>query len=151
MLHSLAKEDLVNGKLDMSQQCALAAQKSTLILGHFQRSVASRSREVIVPLCSALVKPHLEYCVQMWRSQYRRAMDMLECVQRWATKIIQWMEHLSYKDRLRELGLFSLEKRRFQCDLRVTFQYVKGGCTREGDRLFSRVCCDRTRQNYFKL
>ena len=98
-------------KLDMCQQCTLAPQKVNCILGCI-KSVASRSREVILPLCSVLVRPHLEYCIQMGSPLYRRDMDLLECVQRRATKMIQGMEHLSYKDRLRELGLFSLEKRR---------------------------------------
>ena len=52
---------------------------------------------------------------------------------------------------MRELGLFSLEKRRLWGDLRVTFQYLKVGCKKEGDRFFSRVCCDRTRGNSFKI
>ena len=60
------------------------------------------------------------------------------------------MEHLPYKSRLRELGLFSLEKRRLCADLRAAFQYVMTGNQKEGDRLLSRVCCDRTRENSFK-
>ena len=71
-------------------------------------------------------------------------MDQL-CIQNKATKIIPEMEHLSYEDRLRELELFSLEKRRLQCDLIAAFQYLKGSYRKEGDRLFSRVCGDRTR------
>ena len=72
--------------------------------------MASRVKKVIFPHCSALVRPHLEYCIQMWSPQYRRDMDLLECIQGRATKMIQGMEHLSYEDRLRELGLLSLEE-----------------------------------------
>ena len=67
----------------------------------------------------------LKNYIQLWRPQDRRDMDLLECVQSGATKMIHGMEHLSYEDRLRELGLFSLEKRRLQSDLRVAFQYLK--------------------------
>jgi len=55
------------------------------------------------------------------------------------------MEHLQFEDRLRELGLFSLEKRRLQGDLTAAFQYVNGGRKKEGDRLYRNICCDRTR------
>ena len=87
----------------------------------------------------------------MWSPQYRRDMDLLECIQRRVTKMIQEMEHLSYEDRLKELGLLSLENRRVQGDPIAALQYLKGSYRKEGDRLFSRVCGDRTRGNGFKL
>ena len=65
---------------------------------------------MVLPLDSALTRPHKEYCIQMWSPQWRRDMDLLEHIQRRVIKIIQGMAHLPYKDRLRELGLFCLEK-----------------------------------------
>ena len=67
---------------------------------------------MILPLCSVLMRPHLEYCVRMWSPQYGRNVDLLECIQKRDTEMIQGMEHLPCEDRLRELGLFSLKKRR---------------------------------------
>ncbi|KAM9614509.1 uncharacterized protein ACIBXB_021493 [Morphnus guianensis] len=142
---------LVDKKLNVTWQCAFAAHKANRILGCITRSMASRSSEVIPPLYCALVRPHLESCIQLWGPQRRTDMDLLKWVQRRATKMIRGLQHLSYEDRLRELGSFSLEKRQLQGDLRAAFQCLKGAYRKVREGLFPRACSDRTRGNGFKL
>jgi len=123
---------LVDEKFKMAHQCVLAAQKANCILGCIRRSVASRVRKVILPLHSALVRPHLEHCIQLSSPQHKKDMDLLERVQRRATKMIRGMEHLCYEERVRELELFSLEKRRLQGHLLAAYK-------RAGEGFFTRA------------
>ena len=114
--------ELLVEELNMTWQYALTAQKANGILGCIKSSTASKSREGILPLCSALVRAHLESCVQLWSPQHRKDMDLLERVQRRATTMIRGLEHQSCEDRLRELGLFILEQRRLRGELIAAFQ-----------------------------
>uniref|UniRef100_A0A8D2ILK3 Reverse transcriptase domain-containing protein n=1 Tax=Varanus komodoensis TaxID=61221 RepID=A0A8D2ILK3_VARKO len=142
---------LLDCRLNMSQQCDAVVKKANATLGCIVRSVASRSREVLLPLYTTLVPLQLEYCAQFWAPHYRKDIARLESVQHRATRLVTGLQGMPYEARLRELGLFSLEKRRLRGDLLATYRYVRGCHMGVGRDLFSPAEEGRMRSNGAQL
>ena len=104
-----------NGKV--STQCATVAKKGYQILGLISRSFISKKKPIILQLYKSLVRPHLDFCVQAWKPHLQKDIDVLERVQRRATKLVQECKGLDYISRLNYLNLTTMETRRTGADL----------------------------------
>ena len=126
---SVKEKDLgvtVSADMTVSEQCGLAAAKGNQILGLIRRNITYMDKTLIMPLYKAIVRPHLEYCIQAWRPYQKKDIDKLERIQRRATKLIPELKHLSYERRLIECRLTTLKTRRLRGDLIEVFKILNG-------------------------
>ncbi|MCP3680870.1 MAG: hypothetical protein GY782_11710, partial [Gammaproteobacteria bacterium] len=130
VLDSVTKEkDLgvtISDDLKPSHQCTEAIKKANKLVGFIGRAFEFKSDKIILTLYNSLVRPHLEYCVQFWSPYYKKDIEKLERVQRRVTKMIPRLRNKSYEDRLKNLNLFNLSKRRMRGDLIQVFKILKG-------------------------
>ena len=115
-----------SGDMKVSEQCGIANSKGNQILGLIRRTNIYEEKQLIVPLYKAIVRPHLEYCIYAWRPYRKKNIDKLERIQRRATKLIPELRDLSYKSRLLQCGLTTLEARRLRGDQIEMFKIVNG-------------------------
>lgn len=118
---------VISSDLKVGRQCAKAASKGNQILGMIYRTFSTRDRGVMLKLYKSLVRPHLEYCGPAWTPHLRKDVDVLERVQRRATKMMEGMGEMDYSDRLAALGLTTLETRRIRADLIELYKLLRGG------------------------
>lgn len=115
---------IVESSGKVTEQCVVAAKKANIALGMIKRNIQYKSKDVIVRLYKALVRPKLEYCVQAWCPYLKKDVDILERVQRRATKMIAGLRNVKYEDRLVSTGLLPLDKRRVRGDLIQVFKFI---------------------------
>ena len=114
----------ISADMKVSEQCGIAASKGNQIIGLIRRNIAYKDKKLIIPPYKAIVRPHLEYCIQAWRP-YRKDIDTLERIQRRATKIIPELRYLSYEERVKVCGLTTLETMRLRDQIEV-FKIMNG-------------------------
>ena len=117
---------VVSNNLKPSLQCARAAQKAMQVLGIIKRNFSINDKEDFRLLFNGYVRPHLEYCVQVWSPYLKKDIECIEKVQRRATKLVKGLYYMTYEERLKALGITTLEKRRIRGDLIQAFRIIKG-------------------------
>ncbi len=141
----------VASSLKFSQHCKDSTDKANRILGSINRNISFKTKDVILPLYTSLVRPLLDYAVQFWAPHHVKDIAKLEAVQRRVTKIITSLHNKPYEERLARLNLFSFEKRGLRGKIIECFKILKGFTNVEASKMFSIDNTPRTRSNGVKL
>ena len=141
----------ISADMKVSEQCGIAASKGNQILGLIRRNITYKEKKLIIPLYKAIVRPHLEYCIQASRPYRKKDIDTLERIQRRATKMIPELRDLSYEERLKECGLTTIETRRLRGDQIEVFKILNGYENIDRNMFFSLKKDSRTRGHEVKL
>ena len=143
---------IINRNLKPSKQCLAAAKKASRVVGMLYRNITNKTPSIMSRLIKQLVRPHLEYAIQAWSPWLRKDIDLLESVQRRATKMVRGLRDLPYEERLRQLKLTSLESRRERGDKIETFKILRGIDDINPDNFFERSdASQETRGHALKL
>ena len=124
---TLKEKDLgltISADMKVSEQSGIKAAKGNQIIGLIRRNIVYKEKELIMSLYKNIVRPQLEYCIQAWRPYRKKDIDMLERLQRRATKIIQKLRNISYEMRLKECALTTLGTRRLRGDQIEVFKIL---------------------------
>ena len=116
----------MHANMKVSEQCRIAASKGNQVLVMIRRNITYKENSLTVPLYNAIVRPHLEYCIQAWKPHLMKDIDMLEKIKRRATKLIPGLRDLRYEERLTKCGLTTLETRRLRGDQIEVFRVLNG-------------------------
>ena len=141
----------INQSLKPTAHCNEMYKKASSRLKLISRNIEYKSAEVIRKLYCAQVRPFLEYCVQFSHPYLIHDIDQLEKVQKRATKLIPSLKHLNYKDRLEELNMFSLKKRRLRGDMIEVYKIINNIDKVESSKFFILIDTNVTRGHVYKL
>ena len=137
--------------MNFSEQSLEARNKANKMLGFIGRNVTYKSKEVVRRLYNSYVRPHLEYSIQAWRPHFRKDINMLEAVQRRATRMVPYLKKLDYKDRLKELNLYSVERRYMRGDMIEVYKILNGIDNISFNEFFEMFDTSITRGNSYKI
>ena len=142
---------IMTNDFKQAKQCQHAANKARCQLFRIKSTLANRDKEIFLPIYKTIVRPHLEYCVQAWSPHLTKDIDILEKVQWLATRMIAGQKGKSYKERLTDLNLFSLGRRRLRGDLIETFKIINEKTDISFEDLFRYKPVNNTRGNSQRL